>query len=68
MEEETNSQLKQVRDNNNKINEIINMIIDYRKDIGISLQEGDKLEEIAKSIIKNETLRCIAIYKAEYHK
>lgn len=66
MEEETNSQLKQVRDNNNKINEIINMIIDYRKDIGISLQEGDKLEEIAKSIIKNETLRCIAIYKAEY--
>lgn len=66
MEEETNSQLKQVRDNNNKINEIINMIIDYRKDNGISLQEGDKLEEIAKLIIKNETLRCIKIYKAEY--
>ena len=66
MEEETYLQLNQVRDNNNKINEMINMIITYRKDNGISLQEGDKLEEIAKLIIKNETLRCIKIYKAEY--
>jgi hypothetical protein len=45
---------------------MINKIISYRRANNISLQDGEKLESFAETIIRNETLRCIEIYKAEY--
>ena len=62
------SYINQVKQNNQKIYEIINEIIDIRKANNISLQDENEIDDIAKEVLKLETQKCIAIYQAEYGK
>lgn len=58
--------INQVIQNNQKIYEIINKVIEIRKTNNISLENGNKIDDIAEKILKFETKKCIAIYQAEY--
>lgn len=58
--------IDQVIQNNKKIYKIINEIIEIRKTNNISLENGNKIDDIAEKILKLETKKCIAIYQAEY--
>ena len=52
--------------NNKKIQNIINEIVQIRKKANILVEENNDLEYIAKTILKIEKKKRIAIYKAEY--
>lgn len=66
MEERSYLQLNQVRQNNEKINQLIEQILKIRRKQRISIEKNGKLDTKIEKLLLYEVRKCLEIYKLEF--
>ena len=66
MEERSKSQLNQIKQNNEQINNFIEQILKIRREQRFSIEENGIIDLKIKKLLQNEVNKCLEIYKIEF--